>query len=62
MINTLRDIDAAQQMARNRGTRKKVKGAQKEHPLDAKYRQLNTDLSLVSKSDPDFEVCVTLAR
>lgn len=54
MINTLRDIDTAQRMAK--GHKRRVKGGTKEHPLDTKYRQLATDLTLVNKSDPDFDV------
>lgn len=52
MINTLRDIDTAQQMLRDDSD-----AAPAEHPLDAKYRQLKTDLTFVGQDDDDHEVC-----
>ena len=55
MINTLRDIDTAQQMLRDDSD-----AAPAEHPLDAKYRQLKTDLTFVGQDDDDHEVCAAL--
>jgi poly [ADP-ribose] polymerase 2/3/4 len=48
MLNTLRDIEVAQSVI---GA---AIGSVTEHPIDAKYRELNANLSLLDRSSVDF--------
>ena len=64
MLQVLRDIEEANQMATESKTPRKKKGKSKTpaavpHPLDAKYEQLNATLTLMGSKDPDFQVVQT---
>jgi poly [ADP-ribose] polymerase 2/3/4 len=63
MLNTLSDIEAAQDMQRqgHQSTEAEEESYQ-DHPTDLNYQQLNANLSLVHSNDDDFAILQTFLQ
>jgi poly [ADP-ribose] polymerase 2/3/4 len=55
MINTLKDIEVAQSVMGHAA----VSGPIAENPIDAKYRQLDSDIELLDPTSPDYGLITT---
>lgn len=63
MLNVLLDIENAQGLEKKAKADKKASTAPKKpNPIDLKYKTLNTDLTPVTKADPDFQIIETYAK